>query len=39
MPSEPWGDLTLTNLDVKELKLASRWTNNRAVVSLVRRFG
>jgi len=39
MPSEPWGDLTLTNLDGKELKLASRWTNNRAVVSLVRRFG
>jgi len=39
MPLEPWGDLVLTNLDAKEEKLASRWTSNRAVVSLVRRFG
>jgi len=36
---EPWSDLALTDIDGKEIKLSSRWTNNRAVVSLLRRFG
>jgi len=36
---DPWSDLIVQGLDGKEMKISSRWVNQRAVVYLLRRFG